>query len=143
MFFSGCTSSPKQIGPKRVTQWAYAPNTIHVHPLSRIRVSEEGAPSVVAHISMLDGDGFACRGVGVLTVRIGAANGDVLDIEVINLQDAEENRSYFDAVTRTYQIESYSLPQSTSRVTLSATFLSAEKRSIQSNTSTLINHDTN
>ena len=92
---------------------------------------------------MLDGDGFACRGVGVLTVQIGAANGDVLDVEVINLQDAKINRSYFDAVTRTYQIESYSLPQSTGRVALSATFLSAGERSIQSNTSTLINHDTN
>ena len=142
MFFSGCTSVPKQIGPKQTSRWAYSPNTMSVHPLSRIQTNGDST-SIVAHIAMLDGDGFACRGVGTLIVRIVAQNGTVLQEEVVNLQNPEINRELFDAVTRTYRLPNLHVPNDTKRAKLSATFNSVGDKGIRSKTSTLINHDNN
>ena len=106
MCFCGCSSTQKQIGPKRAANWAYAPNTVAVHQLSRIRTNPDPSKAtIVVHVEFLDGDGFACRGVGELFVEIVSASGKTTDTKAFDLRDAATNRELFDAVTRTYRIE--------------------------------------
>jgi len=140
MFFCGCTSGTKQIGPRQVTEWAYAPNTIAVHPLSRIRIDENGNPGVIAHIVMRDGDGFACRGVGMLNVRITNTRGEFVSEKTINLQNPEVNRTCFDAVTRTYRIPFSGVEPNTKEVLLQGIFTSDGEEVLKSKTTTLVNH---
>lgn len=141
MFFCGCTSGPKQIGPRRATEWAYAPNSIAVHPLSRIRIDEDNEASVIAHIVMLDGDGFACRGVGTLTIRITNTQGELVDEKTVDLSSQEVNRSCFDAVTRTYRLPVSAIKPNTKEVRLRATFTSSGERTLKSKSATLVNHE--
>ncbi len=141
MFFCGCSVGPKQIGPRRATEWAYAPNTIAVHPLSRIRVDENGETSVIAHIAMRDGDGFACRGVGMLTIRITNTQGELIGEKTVDLQSQEVNRSCFDAVTRTYRLPFSTVNPSTKEVRIRATFTSGGEQTLKSKRATLVNHE--
>ena len=106
MCAGGCSSSHKQIGPKNAANWAYAPNTITLHNLSRIRSGEDLAKAkLVLHIAFLDGDGFACRGIGELQIEIVSASGKTTDTKRFDLRNAVANCELFDAVTRTYRIE--------------------------------------
>ena len=92
--------SPSQIGPKAVSNWAYAPTTIQVHPLSRFADQDQ----LVVHMKLLDGDGFSCRGVGTLHVHVTSSGNQTIAEETVRLDDAETNRKHFDSVTRTYHI---------------------------------------
>jgi uncharacterized protein YceK len=106
MCMSGCSSSQKQIGPKNAANWAYAPNTIALHNLSRIRSGEDMPEAkLILHIAFLDGDGFACRGIGELQIEIVSASGKSTDTKRFDLRNEVTNRDLFDAVTRTYRIE--------------------------------------
>ena len=106
MSMGGCSSTQKQIGPKRAANWAYAPNTITLHNLSRIRSGEKaGNAKIILHVAFLDGDGFACRGLGELQIEINSASGKTTDTKRFDLRNEETNRELFDAVTRTYRIE--------------------------------------
>ena len=143
LFINGCTFANKQVGPKPTAKhWAYAPSNIEIHPLSRFRnpkVSDE-ENLIVVHIEMVDGDGFACRGVGVLKVTLIGANGQVLATESIELQDATINRQRFDPVTRTYQAHFSSIPIGLEHVTATATFTALDKTSITSQTHAIHNN---
>ena len=92
--------SPSQLGPKAVSNWAYAPTTIQVHPLSRFSDQDQ----LIVHTKLLDGDGFACRGVGTLHVHVTSGGNQTIAEETVHLDDAETNRKHFDGVTRTYRI---------------------------------------
>jgi hypothetical protein len=111
--FLGCSSSQKQVGPTSVTasgymQYAiYAPIAINIHQLSGIRINggDETDAAVVLHVSFLDGDGFACRGVGTLFVETVSENDNRIETITYDLRDPEINRELFDMVTRTYRIK--------------------------------------
>jgi hypothetical protein len=141
MFFCGCSSTPKQVGPKLTEQWAYAPNSIHIHPLSRIRITESEDATIIVHISLLDGDGFACRGIGILTVKATTPSGDFLSEKIVDLQEAATNREHFDQVTRTYRVQFESISSDIKRTQLRASFTVAGDEVLKSNTATLINHN--
>jgi hypothetical protein len=141
MFFCGCSSAPKQIGPKLTEQWAYAPNSIHIHPLSRIRVTESEDTAIVVHVSLLDGDGFACRGNGILSVKATTPSGGFLVEKIVDLQEEATNREHFDQVTRTYRVQFESIPSDIKRAQLHASFAVAGDAILKSKTVTLINHN--
>ena len=140
LFFCGCSFAPKQVGPKPTHQWAYAPDSVVIHPLSRIRATETEHATIIVHISLHDGDGFACRGVGILNVKATTPNGEFLGEEVIDLQDAEMNRQYFDQVTRTYRVEFDAISKDIKRAQVQASFKGTGDGLLKSKTSTLINH---
>ncbi len=122
MCIGGCSSSQKQIGPKNAANWAYAPHTVAIHNLSRIRSGEDLAKAkLVLHIAFLDGDGFACRGIGELQVELVPASGKKLKTERFDLRDEMINLELFDAVTRTYRIE-VDTPASAESVNVRASF---------------------
>ena len=52
LFSVGCSSSPKQTGPNAVRgNWAYTPDTVGVHPLSRFTTADQqGETAVVVHM---------------------------------------------------------------------------------------------
>ncbi|HIA71141.1 MAG TPA: hypothetical protein EYO01_00315 [Phycisphaerales bacterium] len=141
MFFCGCSFAPKQVGPKPTHQWAYAPDSVVIHPLSRIRVTETEHATIIVHISLHDGDGFACRGVGILNVKATTPSGEFLGEEDINLQDAGINRQHFDQVTRTYRVKFDALSKDVKRAQVQASFKGIGDELLISKTSTLINHN--
>jgi len=120
---TGC-SSPKRVGPKQTANWAYSPNTVEIHPLSRFRnpIDSSKETMIVVHVEFKDGDGFACRGVGVLVVSLIGKNGYELDTETVLLQDENVNFNRFDSVTRTYQIRFNNVQQELDRVSAKAIF---------------------
>ena len=119
----GC-SAPKRVGPKQATNWAYAPHTIEIHPLSRFRnpTTQDEETVIMVHVEFKDGDGFACRGVGVLDVSLLGKNGHVLATEIVPLQDENVNFTRFDHITRTYQVRFDNVPTELDRVDVRATF---------------------
>ena len=141
MFFCGCSFAAKQVGPKPTHQWAYAPDSVVIHPLSRIRVTETEHATIIVHISLHDGDGFACRGVGILNVKATTPSGEFLGEEDINLQDAGINRQHFDQVTRTYRVKFDALSKDVKRAQVQASFKGIGDELLISKTSTLINHN--
>lgn len=98
-------------------QWPYAPASIRVHPLSRIKIDREtGLEIVQARIEFQDVDGFSTRGLGQLTISLtGPSNGGVMLMSKTewecNLNDPQLNRQYYDEVTRTYQMTLKLTPQ--------------------------------
>ena len=90
--------------------WPYAPASIRVHPISRIKMDRESGTAVVqARIELLDPDGFSTRGLGSLTLLLSgqSENGIMLMSQTewkCDLNDLKTNRKYYDEVTRTYQV---------------------------------------
>ncbi len=119
----GC-SEPKRVGPKQATNWAYAPHTIEVHPLSRFKnpTTPDEETVIMVYVEFKDGDGFTCRGIGVLDVSLLGKNGQVLATEIVPLQDENVNFTRFDRITRTYQIRFDKVPTELDRVAVMATF---------------------
>ena len=98
-------------------QWPYAPASIRVHPISRIKYDRTTGLAVVqARIEFRDPDGFSTRGVGSLTISLtGPSDEGVMLISKTewkcDLNDLELNRRYYDEVTRTYQVTLELTPQ--------------------------------
>ena len=86
-----------------VENWPYVPATMRVHPLSRVVPSAEPGtpPHAEVCVQCLDLDGDATRGVGELSVQVGAEGERVRR----NLGDAAVNRASWDPVTRTYRLQ--------------------------------------
>ena len=76
----------------------------------------------MVYVEFKDGDGFACRGVGVLDVSLLGKNGQVLATEVVPLQEENVNFARFDPITRTYQVRFDKVPTALNRVDVEATF---------------------
>lgn len=138
---AGCTL-PKRVGPKQTANWAYSPNTVEIHPLSRFRspIDSSKEPMIVVHVEFKDGDGFACRGVGVLVVSLIGKNGYELDTETVLLQDENVNFNRFDPVTRTYQVRFNNVRQELERVSAKATFTAIGDKPIVSQLHTINNN---
>ena len=119
-------------GPIRVATLAYAPVSINVHPLSRFS-SKNSDSSFIIHVQLLDGDGFACRGLGKLVISIANNEGDKVESELFNLEDTKMNTALFDGVTRTYKIPWDKVP-SNNKVVITATFENKFSDPIKSNT---------
>ena len=134
MFVSGCRSGPEQIGPRRATDWAYAPHTIAVHALSRFNNSNssEGKQTIVVHVEFRDGDGFACRGMGLLSVVVTNRFGIRVGSTSINLADPKTNRAYFDEVTRTYRVQFDRVSLEHKKVSASASLAVAGEETLRS-----------
>ena len=86
--------------------WPYAPVSIRVHPLSRIKFGpDNGKPQVQALIEFLDRDGISTRGLGTLRIILAGASNSGSHAESrweCNLTDLDTNGQYYDEVTRTY-----------------------------------------
>ncbi len=119
------------MGPSAVTSWAYAPESISIHPLTRFA----NANRVIVHVSMLDGDGFECRGIGSLDIQLKNNSGMLVKKITHQLDDAELNRVLFDKVTRTYRIpiELPSDEMASPKLTVTSSFTQKERGPIKSN----------
>jgi len=95
---------------------------------------------IVVHVVLLDGDGFACRGVGELTVSLTNEQHANLSTETVDLEDSYINRLRFDDVTRSYRIHFSHLPELIDRVWIQATFLASGEDSIKSKRHLLVSH---
>jgi hypothetical protein len=149
----GCSSSIKQVGPRHASEWAYAPNSIKVHPLTRIRIPDatktetdaEGPdkkePIIVVHVEFLDGDGFSCRGVGELRVEVHAKKGGLLGEAVVDLRDPDVNRLRFDPVTRTYRIHFNKLPKGLREANIRAFYTVLGNKELKSKQFHVVNHE--
>jgi hypothetical protein len=142
LFCIGCSSSPKQTGPTKADAfWVYAPDQIEIHPLSRFAPSEEhGKDLVYVHVECKDGDDFACRGTGVLTVSLFSKNDTHINTKVVDLGDAKLNYDYFDAVTRTYQVIFDDIRDDCESVTAHATYDGIGERTMQSKSHAIKNY---
>ncbi|MDP7008131.1 MAG: hypothetical protein QGI78_01015 [Phycisphaerales bacterium] len=96
--------------------WAYIPQSVRVHPLSRIDGTE-----LAVHITFTDGDGFACRGTGTLLVTI-SGNSIKDTLETVDLSNSENNLAHFDSLTRTYVLLFNNLPSTLEEVQVSAVY---------------------
>ena len=96
-------------------------------------VKGENGPSFIIHVQLLDGDGFACRGLGKLILSLTNNEGTQVESELFNLEDTTMNTSLFDGVTRTYRIPWSKMP-SNDKVIISATFKNKSSEPIKSNT---------
>ena len=140
MFFCGCSSSPKQTGPRKSSNWAYAPDSVSIHPLSRIRISEDKTrATAVVHVEFKDGDDFACRGLGDLFIKIASASGNSVITKLFKLSDPDVNRELFDNVTRTYCIELPTSPMVKS-IKVQAIFNDSDEEVLSSTKKTINNN---
>ena len=142
LFSVGCSSSPKQTGPNAVRgNWAYTPDTVEVHPLSRFTTAEQqGKTAVVVHIEFKDGDDFVCRGTGTLSVTAATKNGVVFDSKQIDLANTRVNYDTFDAVTRTYHVLFSSVPIDCKLVVVEATYVEPAGAKMKSGKHTIKNY---
>ncbi len=102
-----------------------------IHPLSRFTDNN----TVLVHLLMLDGDYFACRGIGTLEVHLTNPSGLLVKKISHQLDDPELNRTLFDKVTRTYRIP-IALPTTDlaySKLTAKANFNQSHRGVIKSN----------
>lgn len=147
VFVAGCSTAPNWGGPRPVSNWAYAPTSIVVHPLSRFSIpSNSNNPAeeqmIVVHVVLLDGDGFACRGVGELVVTVSNDQHAHLSTETVDLGDPEINRLRFDNVTRSYRVHFNHLPDTCDRVWIRAMFTANGEDSIKSDRLLLVKRPT-
>ena len=122
-FCTACHQGPKQGGPTLVDTWAYTPQSLHVHPLSRFKVKfgEENPEEIIVHVAFKDGDAFQCRAIGMLVLTLSGVN--IKDtVKSIDLANAKTNQERFDGLTRTYLIHFNEVPIDLSTVRVSATF---------------------
>jgi hypothetical protein len=101
---TGCATGSKSAGPNYYPGWAYSPDELIVHQLSRVANSTnpEKPSKVVVHIKFYDSDGFACRSMGLLKIMVNNNNSVVMPVD---LNDKDKNRKCFDPVTRTYVVD--------------------------------------
>ena len=111
VILAGCDTTPRSGRSPAVREaitWPYAPASIRVHPISRIKIDPEtGQAHVKAHIEFLDIDGFSTRGIGRLEfVLSGQGDGSTVSISKTtwecDLNNPDTNSEYFDEVTRAY-----------------------------------------
>lgn len=148
MFVTGCSTTPESSGPKPVSHWAYAPTSVVVHPLSRFSLPKNSnnpaeERMIVVHVVLLDGDGFACRGVGELVVTVTSDQHAHLSTETVDLTDPDINRLRFDNVTRSYRVHFNHLPDTCDNVWISATFTADLEKPIKSERHMLVKHPSN
>lgn len=106
----GCQSAStgsKQTGTvAEVAQWPFAPESIRVHPLSRIKFGpEDRKPQVQGRVEFLDRNGFSTRGIGTLKIILAGSSSSGSHAESrweCDLNNLETNSQYYDEVTRTY-----------------------------------------
>lgn len=110
----GCSQRP---GTGRIASgtttadWPFAPTSIRIHPISRIKMDRESGDAVVqARVELLDPDGFPTRGLGTLSLTLSGQSDDGVMLMSqtqweCDLDDLELNRQYYDEVTRTYLIK--------------------------------------
>ncbi len=135
MLCYSCSTQSKQTGPTiEQGYWAYAPATINIHPLSRfdLPTSSDEEAMIVIHIELLDGDGFACRGVGSLKVSIDEPSKGASAMEIVPLNNPQVNRQRFDPVTRTYRIHFNNVSDTMKNVVARASFISNDGKTIRS-----------
>lgn len=88
--------------------WPFAPVSVRIHPLTRLRIDDRTErPVIEARVELLDVDGMTTRGLGFLTLMLGRSyQGGIAPEDVIewdcDLNDLSTNRLRFDDVTRTY-----------------------------------------
>ena len=84
--------------------WPWGPATMRVHPLTRFRTMPDGqARGIEARIELRDVNGYACRGVGLLTLHITSTSElRKFSRHAVDLADLATNSERFDDVTRTY-----------------------------------------
>ncbi len=106
---SGCQAGGSSATPSepviQVDQWPFSPESIRVHPLSRIKYGDDGSLQVQGRIEFLDRDGFSTRGVGTLKIILAGSSSGGSHAESSwesDLNDLETNGQYYDEVTRTY-----------------------------------------
>lgn len=105
---SGCNPTNRGLRTEAgvVTDWTYAPESIRVHPLSRIKFNEAGDQArVEARIEMRDRDGFSTRGLGELSLFLTGSSdiGSHIQVEwLCDLTTVDMNGKQYDCVTRTY-----------------------------------------
>jgi len=122
-FCAGCHQGPKRGGPSPVDTWAYTPQSLHVHPLSRFKVKlgEENPEEIIVHIAFKDGDAFQCRAIGMLVLTLSGVN-IKNTVKSIDLANPKTNQERFDGLTRTYLIHFNEVPTDLSRVRVFAAF---------------------
>ncbi len=141
LFCIGC-SSQKRLGPKQTGDWAYAPHTVAIHPLSRFKnpVDTEEESTLVVHVEFADGDDFACRAVGELSVTITDVQGAVLGTQMVHLEDPNENYLRFDPVTRPYLVLFNNISEKCNLINARATFTSTNEKPVRSMQHTIKNN---
>lgn len=137
----GCTP-PEPLGPRKAVDWAYTPTSISVHPLSRFRNprAEDEKSTIVVHVEFLDGDEFACRGVGKLRINIITIQNELIAFKLVDLENPDDNRNSFDNVTRTYLVLFDSLEGNFNRVNIEAIFHAESTDPYRSELFTIVNH---
>ncbi len=105
---AGCSSNAPRIEPARVAD-RFRPVDLSVHPVSHVRVREDGTATVEAAIELVDADGFSVRGAGTLKLEFhqGDRHGEAIMSQQpwsIDLNDPNINADRFDPMTRTYLV---------------------------------------
>ena len=100
------TRKPQSQTTIEFVPWPFAPESIRVHPLSRIKFGAgDSKPQVQGRVEFLDQDGFSTRGVGDLKIILAGSSGSGSHAESsweCDLNNLETNSQYYDEVTRTY-----------------------------------------
>jgi hypothetical protein len=99
--------SAKPRPARHTTADRFAPTRIEVHPLSHVRIHDDGTVIVEAAVELIDVDGFAVRGTGALELEFhqGGRFGEVVMMRKswsCDLDDAAVNAASFDETTRAY-----------------------------------------
>ena len=123
LFCFGCNQNNRTSGQVQVGEWAYVPQHVKIHPLSRFDSASNADEEtiIVVHVEFTDGNGFACRGVGELEVTIGEETNNKTT-ETVLLRDETINRERFDPVTRTYRVHFSNVPKDWEKVKATAVF---------------------
>lgn len=93
--------------PMRQKANRFVPTRIEVHPLSHVRIRDDGSVIVEAAVELIDVDGFAVRGIGALELEFhqGGRFGEVVMMRKswsCDLDDAAVNAASFDETIRAY-----------------------------------------
>ncbi len=125
---TSCGIVPKPLPtPRRVIEAEepanpFAPVGVKVHPLTRLVPGNKAnpAPTIDAHIELIDHVGDSVKGAGLLTIELYRGTGPVSAVGeqdqvrrwTLNLSDPETNRLAYDRVTRTYRVTLTGIPDS-------------------------------
>jgi hypothetical protein len=120
----------------------FRPETIRIHPLTRIVASGDGAGMLIdAHIELFDRWGHPTKGLGTLRFElfrsgaggIGAGPEGGIDRAEVDLTDPETNSTrYYDSATRTYRMYLEAPPDAESlTMSLVVTFVTIDGRRLR------------
>ncbi|MBC8203679.1 MAG: hypothetical protein H8E91_07610 [Planctomycetes bacterium] len=126
-FCASCNDAQKSGGPSLVNAWAYVPQSVDVHPLSRF-----GSEDIVIHVAFEDGDGFECRAVGTLKVTLSGSTIESTS-KSVDLSNSLMNRERFDRLTRTYLFRFSEVPSDLAKVKVSVTFIPQQGTNLHAN----------